>query len=74
MDGILLDMLVPDKSCIDTFAEMKEIYPQVKVVFCSSFKLDNEIQAAMNMGVKGFIEKPFSFHKLAEELSKYFES
>jgi DNA-binding NtrC family response regulator len=71
--GVLLDMVMPDKSGIDIFIEMKEIYPDVKVVFCSSFKLDDRVQSAMDMGVKGFIDKPFNFHRLAEQLSKYLE-
>ena len=67
-------MLLPDKSAIDVFIEMKEIYPKVKVVLCSSFKLEAEIQTAMDIGIKGFIEKPFVFHKLAEQLDKFFEN
>jgi len=61
---VLLDMLMPKKSGKETYIEMKKIDPHLKVLLNSGFRKDARIEEAMHLGIKDFIEKPYTKHQL----------
>ena len=63
---VILDMVMPKKSGKDAFMEMRQIDPEVKVLLASGFRQDERVEAIMNMGASGFIQKPYSLKKLAD--------
>jgi CheY-like chemotaxis protein len=67
---VLLDLLMPDKSGQETFFEMKEIKPDVKVLLVTGVKKDKRIQSLLDAGVKGYIEKPFKLSHLAKRVEE----
>lgn len=73
LKGVLLDMAMPRKSGKEAFVEMREIDDSVKIVLSSGFKQDRRVQETFEMGADGFIEKPYSLHKLAFEFTRYVE-
>jgi|GEM_PF-1962175 len=63
---VLLDMVMPKKSGKEAFMELKAFDPSVKVILSSGFRQDDRVSAIINMGVAGFLQKPYTAAKLAE--------
>ena len=57
---------MPKKSGRDTFIELKALNPEVQVLLCSGFKKDERVEEIMNLGIKFFIQKPYTLHKLSK--------
>jgi PAS domain S-box-containing protein len=68
--AVVLDMAMPTMSGKEAYREMKRIYPQIKVLMASGFKQDKRIQDAMEMGVNGFIKKPYTMKELGTAIKK----
>ncbi len=71
---VLLDVAMPKLSGNDAFIRMKEIDPNVKVLLASGFKQDARIKEMIQLGVKAFIQKPFTLKKLANAIHKVSQS
>jgi len=68
--AVLLDMCMPKISGKVAYSEMKKIDPEVKVLLTSGFRQDDEVQATIDLGVNGFIQKPYTGELLAEKIKK----
>ncbi|MCP5047156.1 MAG: PAS domain S-box protein, partial [bacterium] len=68
ISAVLLDMAMPKMSGKEAYLEMKKINPAVKVLLTSGFKQDSRVMDVMNLGVKGFIQKPFSMVDLSRKM------
>lgn len=71
IDGVLLDMVMPRMSGKETYKKMKEIDPDVKVLLSSGYKQDKRISSVLNMGARGFIQKPYDLKALSIAIKKY---
>ena len=67
---VILDLLMPNKSGKETYIEMKQIQPDVKVLLISGAKRDVRIKELLKMGINGFIEKPYTFSQLSGTVHK----
>ncbi|MBN2769567.1 MAG: response regulator [Spirochaetes bacterium] len=70
ISGIILDMIMPGLSGKETYQKLKEINPDVKVILASGFKQDERIESAMKMGIRDFIQKPYSLSELSLKAKK----
>jgi DNA-binding NarL/FixJ family response regulator len=64
-------MVMPKKSGKEAYIEMKAINPGVKVLLSSGFKQDERISSILELGIKGFTQKPYTlknFHWRLERL------
>ncbi|MBN2657779.1 MAG: response regulator [Spirochaetales bacterium] len=68
-DLVILDMSMPGISGKETFIELKQINPEVKILLASGFIKDDRIQDLMNLGLEDFIQKPFDFIELSEKVA-----
>lgn len=68
--AVLLDMVMPKMSGKQAFTEIYNINPDVKVILASGFKQDARVDAILQLGVKEFIQKPYSLNKLASTLDR----
>jgi two-component system, cell cycle sensor histidine kinase and response regulator CckA len=68
IDLVLLDLIMPDQSGKETFAQLKAMNPQVRVLLSSGYSLDGEAAAIMQQGCKGFIQKPFDLEQLSNKI------
>ena len=59
-DIILLDIILPDSNGLDLLRSIIQTCPQSKVVICSGIGQEEVIQKAIDLGAKGFIQKPFT--------------
>ncbi len=68
IDLVLLDLIMPDLGGKETFAQLKTMNPQVRVLLSSGYSLDGEATAIMQQGCQGFIQKPFDLEQLSYKL------
>ena len=68
IDLVLLDLILPGLSGAKTFAALREINPQVRVLLCSGYCLAGEADEVMKSGCHGFIQKPFRINHLCREI------
>jgi len=65
---VLLDLVMPKLDGKHTFIRMREMRNDIKVLLSSGFRQDNRVNEIINMGVKGFVQKPYTFSKLSEHI------
>jgi PAS domain S-box-containing protein len=70
IDLAILDMKLPDIGGEKVYPSIKEARPDMKVIICSGYALDESIRGILNRGAQGFIEKPFALATLADKLKE----
>ncbi|WP_051185141.1 ATP-binding response regulator [Desulfatiglans anilini] len=68
IDLVLLDMIMPGMSGGEIFDQLKERYPDVRVLLSSGYSLDGEAGRIMERGCNGFIQKPFRMRELSSKI------
>lgn len=71
---VLLDLVMPKLDGKHTFIRLKEMKDGVKVLLSSGFQQDSRVKEILDLGVAGFIQKPYTFTKLSEAVYKIIES
>ncbi len=72
--AVLLDMAMPVMSGREAFMEMKKINPDVKVLLASGFRKDDRVEEILGLGVKDFLQKPYTLTSLALAMKKVIDS
>jgi len=68
VDLILLDLSMPGMSGAETFAEIKKIAPDVKVILTSGFD-ESEASKRFNFnGTTSFLQKPYNMYHLVKKV------
>ena len=67
---VLLDLVMPDLDGESVYSQLVEIQKDVKVILSSGFKEDERSKRVINMGVDGFLQKPYTVEKLDNEIRK----
>ncbi|MHC4872750.1 MAG: PAS domain S-box protein [Planctomycetota bacterium] len=70
IDLVLLDMVMPELGGHDTFAAMKKINPDIRVILSSGYSIDGEAQQILDDGVMAFVGKPFEQTELSEKVAQ----
>lgn len=74
-DGMILDQQLPDMRGLDLYRQLLGADGGIPTLLTSAYKLsDSEIKQAREMGIRGFIQKPFNFHVLKSMLASLFTS
>jgi len=71
---ILLDLAMPNMAGKESYIEMKKIFPAVKVLVISGFKRDQRVRDIMELGVSGFLSKPFTMAELSKKIAEVIQS
>ena len=65
VDLVILDMLMePGMNGRQTYEEILTLYPHQKAIIVSGFSGSDDVQAALQLGVSGFIKKPYTMDAL----------
>ncbi|MBU2515789.1 response regulator [bacterium] len=67
---VVLDLIMPKMSGNEAYKKIKKIDPKVKVLLVSGFKQDDRIQTVLDMGITGFLQKPYDLYALANAVKK----
>jgi PAS domain S-box-containing protein len=67
---VVLDIVMPDMGGDEVYDRLKEIDPEVKILLCSGYSIDDQAREIMERGCEGFIQKPFSMKAMSDKLSE----
>ncbi len=67
-DIVILDIILPDSNGLDLLESIVKVRPRAKVVICSSLGQESIVKKAMDLGAKGFLQKPFTPEKVRAAL------
>ena len=73
IDLVILDLVMPRMSGLETFLALKAVNPSVRVLLSSGYSVDGEAQQVLNQGAIGFLQKPYQSRELQRHLMKAFE-
>jgi PAS domain S-box-containing protein len=65
---VILDMIMPGMNGKETLAVLKEIDKNVCILLSSGYSLNGEASKIMEMGCRGFIQKPFRIEELSQRI------
>jgi two-component system cell cycle sensor histidine kinase/response regulator CckA len=68
IDIVVLDMIMPGMGGSETFDQLKEINPEVKVLLSSGYSVDGMATDILERGCQQFIQKPFDIKELSRKL------
>jgi CheY-like chemotaxis protein len=68
IDGVLLDMIMPDLSGRQVLEQMKKIRPDIKVILSSGYSLNGLGEDTREASGDWFIQKPYQIDQLAAAL------
>jgi PAS domain S-box-containing protein len=70
IDLVILDLVMPDLSGEEVFAEIRSINPNIKVILSSGYTADEISQSITAEGLTEFISKPFKVSDLSEKVNR----
>ena len=73
-DVVFLDQMLPDGSGIEYINRLKQLSKKIKVIMMTGDDDPALSRQALSQGCTGFLEKPFSYLKVSELLSKALRS
>ena len=74
VDLVLLDMLMPPgMNGFQTYKKIIRIHPGQKALIVSGFSESSEVKKAMDLGVGGFVKKPYSIAQIAQAIKNELE-
>lgn len=70
-DLMIIDMIMPPGlNGLKTFARILELHPQQKAIIASGYAGDEDVKAALALGAKEFIPKPYTLIQIAVVIHK----
>lgn len=73
IDLVIIDMIMPRMNGSEAFLKMREIDANCKVVISSGFTKNENLIELKEIGLSGFIQKPFRGYDLSKFLTDFFE-
>jgi nitrogen-specific signal transduction histidine kinase/CheY-like chemotaxis protein len=67
---VMLDLAMPEMGGKETFLAMREIDPSVQALMASGYQQDELVDEALQIGIAGFIRKPYRLSTLAKEIDR----
>jgi len=71
---VILDMIMPKLGGNETFLRMKDINPEVKVIISSGYSPNGMVKDILDIGAKGFIQKPYQLNDLLLKVRNILDS
>ncbi len=68
IDLVIVDMVMPRMGGKETFQELKRIDPGVRALLASGYSQNAAAQQILDLGVKGFLHKPFSMEEISRKV------
>lgn len=69
-DLAIIDMMMPAMTGKELFIELRKIRLDLIVAIASGYQMNESDESLLALGVKGFINKPFSMDTLTQKLSE----
>jgi two-component system chemotaxis response regulator CheY len=69
-DLTTLDIKMPKKDGLSALADIMAVDPSAKVIMCSALGQEAKIRAAVRLGARDFVVKPFQAQRVLEAVAK----
>ncbi len=69
IDLVILDMIMPGMGGGEVFEHLREIKPGIKILISSGCDIDDHVNAVLEKGCSGFIQKPYTIEELSDCLN-----
>lgn len=69
-DLVILDMIMPRMGGRDAFLALRARNPGLRVLVASGHSLNGEVQSLLDLGARGFIQKPFQLTELSKAITE----
>ena len=69
IDGVLMDLTMPQLSGEETYAALRGIDPAVRVLLMSGYSAQDTSSRFVGKGLSGFLQKPFSVSELVTKVA-----
>lgn len=71
VDLVLLDMVMdPGIDGLDTYLRIQEVKPDQRVIIVSGYCDSERMQRAFELGVRGYVKKPYTLNEIARTVSR----
>jgi two-component system, cell cycle sensor histidine kinase and response regulator CckA len=70
LKAVILDLLMPRMSGLETYLALREIDPRVPVLLTSGFADEGEVTKLHELGVRAFLNKPYDLGELSRALAE----
>jgi len=74
IDLVLLDLVMPIMGGKETYLELIKIDPTVKTLICSGFRKDERVDELLDLGARGFLQKPYTVEEMRTAISTILKS
>ncbi|MCB0319152.1 MAG: response regulator, partial [Bdellovibrionales bacterium] len=74
IDLLILDLVMPDLGAEETFLQLQKINPKIKVMLSTGYEASQSVQKVLDLGMVGFIQKPYEMSKLSKAISSVLTS
>jgi two-component system, cell cycle sensor histidine kinase and response regulator CckA len=71
--AVVLDMIMPEMDGCEVFQRLRAVNPQVRVIVSTGCDRAPDIDAMLQQGAAGFLQKPFRIAELAEAVAEAVE-
>lgn len=69
IDLVTLDMIMPGMGGKETFEQLRQINPDLKVLFISGYGINHDIEEIVQDDLCGFLQKPFNIVALSQKIN-----
>jgi two-component system cell cycle sensor histidine kinase/response regulator CckA len=73
IDLVILDMIMPGMGGGDTYDQLREIDPLIRVLLSSGYSIDGQAKTIIDRGCNGFLQKPFTVADLSKKIRQILE-
>ena len=67
-DVVLMDIKMPGLNGVEAFIEMKKHHPNIRVIICTAYMIDDLIRQARREGAFAVLNKPFEIDLLLKTI------
>ncbi len=71
---VILDMIMPEMNGKETLVKLMETDKDVRVLLSSGYSINGEAKTILDLGCKGFIQKPFRVEELSRKIRAVLDS
>ncbi len=73
-DLLITDMAMPEVTGLQLFREIRKIRPDLPVLLCTGYSEYVTEESSREMGINGYLAKPFTAERFSEEVKRIVES
>ena len=70
ISAVILDVILPEMDGVQIYKSLKEINPNVRILVSSGFASNKQTIELRELGVEGFLKKPYRQNELVEAVNK----